>query len=353
MEGTTVHTLTAALAMAALLWLGACGDTGPAVDDGGVKPDSLTFPGRCAALSCTEDGICQEDAPTGTARIGGIWGSGPSDIYVVGADGMLLHFDGAAWTSISAKTTSTLHDVWGSGPGDVYVVGSEGTVLHYDGAAWAAMSAGTRGSLRSVWGSGPTQIFVVGQETARSVGLRFDGQKWSTVAALARDRVTLMDVTGDGPKRAAAVGYYYDANKYNLAYQVACKFDGAAWTCSDPGDAGELFGVWLIPGGGNYLVGTCCQDKLHCGGLIQTTGSTSCTPGTLERSVQYHAVWGRDAADIWIAGAGGHLVHHSGDTGKWPRLTTGTTALLRAIWGGKGDVLVGGAYGTLLRHCRP
>ena len=337
----------------ALVSLAACHDPEPSGDvgvgDGGT--DSLTFPGRCAQLTCTSHGVCEEDAPTGTARIGGIWGSGASDIYLVGADGLLLRFDGAGWRSIVSGTTVTLHDVWGSGSSDVYVVGSEGTVLHHDGVTWKAMASGTKGSLRSVWGSGPTQIFAVGQDTNnKSIGLHFDGVKWSEVAALAKDRVTLLDVTGVGAKRAAAVGYYYASNKNNMARQVACKYDGSVWACASPGDHGEIFGAWLMAAGGNYLVGTCCKDSVSCGGMIQTKDSNSCTPGTLNRAVQFHAVWGRSPSDIWIAGAGGHLIHYEGTQGWWLK-KTGTTALLRALWGGKDDLLVGGEYGTLLRLC--
>lgn len=350
MNRSMVRVLYTALGVAALLFVGACDPSEPTRDDGGV-PDALTFPGRCASLKCTNHGICEEDAPGGTARIGGIWGSGASDIYVVGAGGMVLRFDGAAWKAVSVGVTVTLHDVWGTSPSDVYVVGAEGTALHYDGAAWKAMASGTKASLRSIWGSGPTQIFAVGKGDTSSLGLRFDGQKWSEVTALARDKVTLLDVTGTDAKRAAAVGYYYDSNRYNLARQVACKYDGKAWACAAPGDSGEIFGAWLVPGGDNYLVGTCCKDKVSCGGLIQTKGVTSCTPGTLDRAVQYHAVWGRGPSDIWIAGAGGRLLHHAGVLGEWPRLNTGTTTLLRAVWGDKKDVLVGGDHGVLLRYC--
>jgi len=351
MRRSKLNELPAAAGLAAaLLLLGACTEPLPAATDGGIAPDGVAFPGRCAALTCTVDGVCEEDAPTGVSRIGGIWGSGPSDVYVVGAEGLLVRFDGQKWTKINPGTTAALHDVWGSGPSDVFVVGVSGTVLRYDGVTWKAMASGTKASLRSVWGSGPTRVFAVGKGDTGSVGLRYDGTKWSEVTALAQHRVTLTDVTGVGEKRAVAVGYYYDGNKYNMAQQVACKLVSGAWTCSGPQAGGEVFAAWLMPAGGSYLVGTCCKDKLKCGGMIQTQGHDFCSPGTLDRAVQYHAVWGRGPSDIRIAGAGGILIHYEG-TKEWFKQTSGTTTLLRALWGDQKDLLVGGNYGVLLRVC--
>ena len=37
--------------------------------------------------------------------------------------------------------------MWGSSGGDVFAVGSDGTILHYDGTAWSAMGSGTTNDL--------------------------------------------------------------------------------------------------------------------------------------------------------------------------------------------------------------
>ena len=41
------------------------------------------------------------------------------------------------WTPMTgALTNFTLHSVWGSSPSDVFAVGDNGTILHYDGTSW-------------------------------------------------------------------------------------------------------------------------------------------------------------------------------------------------------------------------
>jgi hypothetical protein len=67
----------------------------------------------------------------------GVWGSGPSDVYVVGDGGTILHHDGRKptgfpwWTAMKSSVGNTLYGVWGSGASDVFVVGDRGTILHY------------------------------------------------------------------------------------------------------------------------------------------------------------------------------------------------------------------------------
>jgi hypothetical protein len=56
-----------------------------------------------------------------------------------------------------------LQDVWGSSGGDVFAVGEDSTILHYDGTGWSHMSSGTDYGLNGVWGSSGSDIFAVGE----------------------------------------------------------------------------------------------------------------------------------------------------------------------------------------------
>ncbi|UCG87456.1 MAG: hypothetical protein JSW71_02615, partial [Gemmatimonadota bacterium] len=46
---------------------------------------------------------------------------------------------------------------------DVFAVGYNGTIVHYDGAGWSAMTSGTGVELRGVWGTSSSDVFVVGR----------------------------------------------------------------------------------------------------------------------------------------------------------------------------------------------
>ena len=47
--------------------------------------------------------------------------------------------DGSAWSEMDSGTTDTLWGVWGSSGSDVFAVGDNGTILHYNGSTWSPM----------------------------------------------------------------------------------------------------------------------------------------------------------------------------------------------------------------------
>jgi len=93
--------------------------------------------------------------------IWGMWGSGPRDVWTVGAKG-IIHWDGTAWSTVPSGTAAPLTAVSGTGAGDAWAVGPMGTILHWDGLAWTAQASGTTASLAGVWASGPGEAWAAG-----------------------------------------------------------------------------------------------------------------------------------------------------------------------------------------------
>jgi hypothetical protein len=48
-----------------------------------------------------------------TGRINKIWGSSSNDLYAVGNNGNIAHYNGSSWTRIESGTTSIIGDAWG------------------------------------------------------------------------------------------------------------------------------------------------------------------------------------------------------------------------------------------------
>ncbi len=46
-------------------------------------------------------------------RMNKMWGTSPSDFYVVGNKGMMAHYDGTGWTKIETGTELDIQDIWG------------------------------------------------------------------------------------------------------------------------------------------------------------------------------------------------------------------------------------------------
>jgi hypothetical protein len=90
-------------------------------------------------------------APVTTTLLS-VWGSSPTDVWVGGApdkDGLVLaHYDGATWNRVGGwenLTTASVNSIRGRGPADVHAVG--GVVLHFDGTAWSQVPVQTSGYL--------------------------------------------------------------------------------------------------------------------------------------------------------------------------------------------------------------
>jgi hypothetical protein len=107
-----------------------------------------------------------------------IWGSSPTDVYVTGnalvageasrdrGAGVLWHFDGSGWSTVASPTSSPLGAIWGSSPSDVYLLGgaqgTSGTIWHFDGTSWTPINTGGA-DLLDIWGSSATDVFAVGE----------------------------------------------------------------------------------------------------------------------------------------------------------------------------------------------
>jgi hypothetical protein len=70
-----------------------------------------------------------------------VWAAASDDVWVVGVDGLLLHYDGSTWTQVPSGTAASLLGVSGRTADDVWAVGLNGTLLEYDGVAWAPVAS--------------------------------------------------------------------------------------------------------------------------------------------------------------------------------------------------------------------
>jgi hypothetical protein len=223
-----------------------------------------------------------------------IWGTGPDDVWVVGADAgagpAVMHYDGAAWTSLDSGQSANLwwvsglgNDIWMAGEegvivrhdrgtgmfeaqttpepvtlfgilpiasDDVWAVGGDlmagrGVIWHFDGTAWtedaATIPLTAEGVLYKVWGESSDGLFAVGQE---GITLNRTADGWAAVPnPVPRN---LFTVHGHGDD-VVAVGGFVDG--------VLLEWDGSAWTDATPAGAPQLNGVWVDEDGSALAVG--------------------------------------------------------------------------------------------------
>ena len=149
---------------------------------GGTNPRSISVTtGNTAeasfAISCEGSNAQQWSAMESNTSedLLGVWASSGSDAFAV-SPGSIFHLAGGSWSrQASAPVNTSLRAVWGSSPTDVFAVGFErtsesfldGVILHYDGTAWTPMQPPSRGDAiqayySAVWGSSGSDVYAVG-----------------------------------------------------------------------------------------------------------------------------------------------------------------------------------------------
>jgi len=101
-----------------------------------------------------------------------IWCDVPGDTIMVAADnGYVFRNGGVAWEWLTADPARKhFYDLDGRNAHDIFAVGSEGMIAHFNGASWKIMNSGVTDTLRAISGS-----VAVGDNGAVT---RWDGSQW-------------------------------------------------------------------------------------------------------------------------------------------------------------------------------
>ena len=285
----------------------------------------------------------QTESGSGGEALHGVWGSSASDVYAVGTNGTILHYDGAAWVAVGGAAVMgvTIADIWGSSDSDVYAVGlipdgwcdggeCPGYMLHYDGSGWSVLSNGDDyGDLLGVWGSGADDVFAVGEA---GVIRHYDGADWTAMDS--HTDKSLTDVWGTSSNDVFAVG-----DKGTILH-----YDGSSWHTVTTGIARPLNGVWGSSGTDVFAVGE-EGTILHYDG----TNLTAMDSGYTEPWESLRAVWGSSGQDVFAVGEGRLILHYDG--AGWTSMIPDMGTYLQDVWGsGAKDVFVVGEYGMILHY---
>lgn len=232
----------------------------------------------------------QKLAPGGADAFWWVSGSGPNDVWMVGEHGRITHWDGKKFEDHAPLTTATIWGVWAASATDAWAVGGTpegGTaapndiVLHWDGAAWKqeALPQALGRSLNKVWGSSSSDLYAVGE--AGTVWHR-KGTTWSLEATPATSH--LLTVFGCSATDVYAVGG-----------QDVLHSDGATWSKVD---------IML----GNSVNGVTCNAKgevlvVGFGGLKQRlVDGAWVNEFTSQPYGDLHGAWADGTGAFWTAG---------------------------------------------------
>jgi hypothetical protein len=187
------------------------GPTGPSMgkagSGGGAGSGGSTGSGGAAGSTGASSGSQGSSSPP-LCDLVSVWGSGASEVFAVSrpltdqGQSDLVHWDGTTWSTLSVSPHPVqVSELWASGPNDLYLVGGEGSIYHWDGTVLSPTYTDNSGGLSSVWGSGPDDVFAVGG-VARY--LHWDGVRWT--AEIPSTGAVFSAVRGSGAGDVFAIG---------------------------------------------------------------------------------------------------------------------------------------------------
>ena len=249
-----------------------------------------------------------------------VWGSSSSDVFIVGANGKILHYDGNDWSNMDSGTSQILTSIWGSSATDIYAVGYNGIILHYDGEKWTNMQSKVKANLKSIWGFSSSGVFAVGEG---GTILNFNGKTWEKMSSGIQNN--LLGVWGSSPSDVYAVGQASDAFIGGQNYDCISHFDGRNWQEVKYGYANVLHGISGVSSSDIFAVG---GVLLHYGHNYNNTDSWMSIGAEF---LYLYDVWCYSASEGFAVGDGGNILHYDGI--GWKKMTSNTANDLLGVWG--------------------
>lgn len=320
-------------------WSGMCAGTGPCeVTLNGPAQVGVRFEKKARYA----DNWYWDRPLTMTRNLNGVWGSGTSDVWAVGDQGTILHYDGTLWIPVRSGTTNDLLSVAGRDAKNVWAVGRKGTTLRWNGIAWSILDGKTTLDLNSVaissYQTDPnTPIAVTPQgvylwtadgwtmyPTSPTMPFNFVLGYPASEDAVGPGGAYYHDAYAGSPKWASSGGGFNSKNLLGIALAALDQLGRGTY--------------WLVGEGGAFFRYEQVGNK-----------TTDLSTGT----ANLRGVWStppmrsQPAGPAWIAGDQGTLLHWNEPA--WASVPSGTTRNLRAVWASvDDDVWAVGDGGTLI-----
>lgn len=258
--------------------------------------------------------------------LNGIWGNSNTDIFVVGDNGCIHHFDGTSWNSMDSGTNESINSIWGNSGSYVFAVGDNGVILFFDGEGWSSLVPVLDASLKNVWSNAIEEFFVVGQNGSVLNGAM--NSRWD-IMHYSENIPALQGVWGSSDTNIYAVG----DNGLILHYT------GAYWAIIDSGASRQLNGIWGSSETDIYVVGA--------DGLILHFDGTSWSKMESGTTETLTGVWGNSMNEVFAVGENGTMLCFKGST--WFKVETGLAENLNDVWSGKSkEVYAVGSDGSII-----
>lgn len=323
-------------------------------------------------------------------------------LTAVAIDGEILQHGPGGWQSSMPGGKLAWRAVWGAAPDDVWIIGSQRKVYHFDGREWAPVDHELPDQILGVWGFGPREVYFMNSTAGggkvwlwsgegRWRQLRTPSIPWGGVHSFRGDESRIELETGNNYFTFSRSGWEKLDGWPDYALGAYCR-DGdgrlvgvgksgrtweyapGGWTEIDARPRPLIRRVWGIEA--DDLYATSDEGKVwHWDGMnlaemdsltmFNLQGIWGSSPSDIHVAGGHGIwhwdgwswkqtwepwqggiafgleLWGSGHDDVWAVGSKGAMVHFDGQS--WERVEGVTDKDLYAVWGaGRDDIYVGG-----------
>jgi hypothetical protein len=300
-----------------------------------------------------------------------IWGSSPSNVYVVGhndspGDATMFRFDGRNWKTTgfhasaggSVSGAVSLSAIYGFSANNIFAVGDRiydnpkpppnfldsSLIIQFDGRQWREHAVSGGRFLAAVWGANPRDVWAAG---IAGTLFHYDGTKW-TKHRMSTDYI-FSDLVGRSAEEVYLKGNRYEGppGDYTRGYRVIFRFDGTSWRAIDSVDvASDL----------SYRIGMIGSTLYSIGyGLWAWRGGGWQKELTVSEA-PLQSMYAVSASNVFVVGQQSLIYHYNGQTWQQLRGIIGPGWWLHAVWATEREVFIvghdAGGFRTVILHGR-
>ncbi len=283
-----------------------------------------------------------------TENLNDIWGTSSDNIYAVGENGTVLHYDGDNWLAMNSGVSDIITKIIGFSNNEIYALMQDSqfgnfnsTVLKYDGNSWSTFYEPAF-QASDIWGSSGSNLYVVGKDGSGGVLMHFNGSTWTEEFNSFPDFSDLSSIHGISSNEIYTISY--DAGR--VYHWKDCSTNGTySWNWTSSPYSGSLEAeVWAAETNNAFAMFD--NQVYHFTGDLQNGQCTqeiwNSTTGI--GTAHLKSIWGLTADNVFVCGYkdrldgngfGSFIATFDGQT--WQEMTTQTDAqngmTVNGIWG--------------------
>jgi hypothetical protein len=269
---------------------------------------------------------------TGTDDFTDIWGV-HNQICAVGKNVTMLDENNNTWGATIEKSqlnNTELNAIYGHSKNDIFVVGDQGTIFHYNGNQWKKSNSPTEKNLQAIWGNGLSEYYCAGED---GIVLHYRNFEWSVIET--NLSVHFYDIKGHDSDIWITGGLWQNSG-------IVLKYNGTSFSSPVVLNNIPFSSICMSNTDDIYVAGS----KIYYFNNGNWSGDALFRTGDVQ---SIRDIWGISASDIFTAGDNGSVLFFNGY--EWKRIQTPVSDHLNAIWGtAENNIYAVGANGIMIHY---